>query len=121
MGTGTGTGIENVGGAIEGWVRKMAGKAAGAIGTPPLKGAGGVGDLIELVDAFELDGAAMDNEVEMVGGMGGEEQRGGAISGFDGDGKKEERERELRERFPPRGRVFMEEGKGKGKGRRGAT
>ncbi|KAL9120873.1 MAG: hypothetical protein Q9187_002574 [Circinaria calcarea] len=106
----TGTGIENVGGAIEGWVRKIAGKAAGAIGTPPLKG-GGAGDLIELVDAFELDEGGED----LTGGS--EASRGRVVmGGFDGDEEEgqRERERELRERFPPRGRVFVEERKGKG-------
>ena len=113
----TGTGIETVGGAIEGWVRKIAGKAAGAIGTPPLKGRG-AGDLIELVDAFELDESGED----MDGRSGASRDR--RVTGeFDGDDEEEgrrERERELRERFPPRGRVFVEEGKGKGKGTRKA-
>ena len=91
------TGIENVGGAIEGWMRKMAGKAASAIGTPELRGrrvgvgvGAGAGDLIELVDSFELDAGPLDK------------------GGGEGEG---ERERGLSERFPPRGRVFEEEGR----------
>lgn len=49
-------GIENVGGAIEGWVRKLASKAAAVGKTPPLRGMSGVGDLIELMEGWELDG-----------------------------------------------------------------
>ena len=98
------TGIENVGGAIEGWVRKLAGNVAGAMGTPPLRGRSTVatsqGDLIELMDSFELDGTNDDGARRL--------SRDQSI-----DVGMEDRERELRERFPPRGRVFSEEGKKK--------
>ena len=97
-------GIENVGGAIEGWVRKFAGNVAGAMGTPPLRGRSAVatsqGDLIELMDSFDLNGAS---------------DEGGPRPPMDEgvDMEDEDRERKLRERFPPRGRVFSEEGKRK--------
>lgn len=59
--------LENVGGAIESWVRRLATKAVhtpqdrqraarASVGTPG-KGAGGVGDLIEMTDEFEIGGA----------------------------------------------------------------
>ena len=47
-------GIENVGGAIEGWMRKLASKAASSIRPPTPGETSRVGDLIELSeDAFE--------------------------------------------------------------------
>ena len=66
--TPTGLGLDQMGGAIEGWVRKMAGSAARAIGPAAgamspraLRPVGGKGqstvrdvDLIELSDQFEL-------------------------------------------------------------------
>jgi len=86
-----------VGGAIEGWVRKMASKAKESV-QPPGRGERVLeGDLIELSDAFE---AAEDRD-EAGGGSGGD--RGG-LAGMGED----EQERLLRERFPPRGRVFGE-------------
>ena len=109
------TGIENVSGAIEGWVRKMAGKTANAMGTPELRGrkggvGAGAGDLIELVDAFELD-AGPGND-----GGGGGGGGGGSRSNDDGGGTgggREASEMHLSERFPPnpRGRVFEDEGR----------
>lgn len=63
-----GINIENVGGAIENWVRKLATKATTAmpaserqsgarasIGVPG-KGGSGIGDLIEMADQFEIGG-----------------------------------------------------------------
>ncbi|MCJ1479809.1 hypothetical protein MMC13_008495 [Lambiella insularis] len=91
------TGIENVGGAIEGWMRKMATKAASAVQTPPLGGRRGEGDLIELVEGWELDGESGDTDTIT--------------------GKRDERadeERMLSERFPVKGRVFEDRGKKKG-------
>jgi len=68
-GSGTSTpaiNIENMGSAIEGWVRKIADKAAKVVEPPSpnvqrgrdtgIGSAGGAGDLIELEDAFELGG-----------------------------------------------------------------
>jgi hypothetical protein len=66
-GGGSGIDLQDVGGAIEGWMRKMAKRATTAIeanaATAAAKGnagvqgmgmGGGAGDLIELVDAFEI-------------------------------------------------------------------
>jgi hypothetical protein len=56
--------LENVGGAIESWVRRLATKtvstdrqqaARASVGTPG-RGAGGIGDLIEMTDEFEIGG-----------------------------------------------------------------
>lgn len=60
--------LENLGGAIEGWVRKMAKSATSAmepsdrvtaarasVGVPG-RGVGGIGDLIEMADSFEIGG-----------------------------------------------------------------
>ena len=60
--------LDNVGGAIESWMRRMATNAKTAMEPPeraraarasvgtPGKGAGGVGDLIEMTDEFEIGG-----------------------------------------------------------------
>ncbi|TKA62314.1 hypothetical protein B0A49_12967 [Cryomyces minteri] len=71
--------LGEVSGAIEGWVRKIASKAAHALEQPPGgdgkraaraslglsgPGAGGVGDLIELADAFEIGGEEDDDDEE---------------------------------------------------------
>ncbi|MCJ1421374.1 hypothetical protein MMC32_007737 [Xylographa parallela] len=95
------TGIENVGGAIEGWMRKMATKAAAAVQTPPLGGSG-AGDLIELVEGWELDGGNGDADTIM-------ERREGRRSPEMAD-----EERTLSDRFPARGRVFEDRGRLKG-------
>ncbi|MCJ1359302.1 MAG: hypothetical protein MMC33_009303 [Icmadophila ericetorum] len=117
------SGIEELGGAIEGWMRKVGGKVKevmvspgmNARGSPMMRGRGagagagsvgglGIGrglaegDLIELVGGFELDG----------GEEGEEEDREG-------------QERELAERFPPRGRVFEEEGRRRKGGTMGSS
>lgn len=88
------TGIENVGGAIEGWVRKMASKAKESVQPPGRSERVPEGDLIELSDAFE---AAEGRDKP----GGGDVDRGVWIG-------EDEQERLLRERFPPRGRVFGE-------------
>ncbi|KAL2356489.1 hypothetical protein BJ546DRAFT_519082 [Cryomyces antarcticus] len=77
--------LGEVSGAIEGWVRKIASKAAHALEQPPGgdgkraarasvgmpgPGAGGVGDLIELADAFEIGGEDDDDEEEQRGRQG---------------------------------------------------
>lgn len=100
------TGIENVGGAIEGWMRKMATKAAAAVQTPPLRGRNGAGgDLIELVEGWELDGGSGDGDGDTI-----TEERVGRGRGS----AREEEERMLQERFPVRGRVFEDKGRRKG-------
>lgn len=70
--------LENVGGAIEGWMRRMAtsaksamepaerARAARASVGAPGRGAGGVGDLIEMTDEFEIG----DDEVDEYEGRG---------------------------------------------------
>lgn len=65
--------LENVGGAIESWVRRLATKtvntttdrhhvARASVGTPG-KGAGGIGDLIEMTDEFEIGDDDEDDEL----------------------------------------------------------
>ncbi|KAI9821172.1 MAG: hypothetical protein M1827_003906 [Pycnora praestabilis] len=92
------TGMENVGGAIEGWMRKLATRAATIVEGPPARDRTGIADLIELSDAFEI-------------GDGGEEE------GASGDDEsmmatastaRDDQERLLRERFPPRGRAVQD-------------
>lgn len=74
---------ENVGGAIESWVRKMvkpseqkrqqrAPRPRASVGTPG-RGAGGVGDLIEMTDEFEIGGDDEDDD----GNEDDEEERRG--------------------------------------------
>ncbi|KAL8828059.1 MAG: hypothetical protein Q9191_002814 [Dirinaria sp. TL-2023a] len=90
------TGIENVGGKIEGWMRKMATKAKESV-QPANRGEGDLqGDLIELSEGLE--------EVEHG------EFRGRSGRGVDADPSSHpaiDQERILSERFPPRGRVFV--------------
>lgn len=86
------TGMENVGGTIEGWVRKLASKAAARVHSPAPGGRSGIGDLIELTDSFE---------------MGDEVNEGVANdSTLTTEAWRDEQERSLREHFPPRGRVY---------------
>ena len=103
------TGIENVGGAIEGWVRKLASRAAQRVQAPAAGGRSGAGDLIELSDAFEIGGDAADGEP-------GSEQGGNGHGTMGTEARRwtDEQERLLRERFPPRGRVFEESPRRKG-------
>lgn len=88
----------------------MATKAAAAVQTPPLRGRNG-GDLIELVEGWELDGGS-----ENAGGDGDgdtiteERVRRGRGRGSE----REYEERMLQERFPIRGRVFEDKGRKKG-------
>ena len=96
-------GIENVGGAIEGWVRKLANKAANTV-QPPTPGArSGVGDLIELSeDAFEI----CDDEYAEDEG-----RRNTITNANTGSGVRAwsaEQERVLRDRFAPRRTVAGE-------------
>ncbi|KAI4254598.1 MAG: hypothetical protein L6R42_007131 [Xanthoria sp. 1 TBL-2021] len=88
------TGIENVGGAIENWVRKMANRAVASVQPPSATPGSRTGDVIELTNAFEAG-------MEFDGGRGGD---GGADEG----NLMEEERLMLQERFPPRGRVFEE-------------
>ncbi|KAL8744970.1 MAG: hypothetical protein Q9184_007932 [Pyrenodesmia sp. 2 TL-2023] len=83
-------GIENMGGAIEGWVRKMAGKAAKSVQSPR-----SMSRVREREgEAFELTDAGPEGERVGVG---------------DGSAREtDDQLRALEERFPPRGRVFGE-------------
>lgn len=94
------TGLEQVGGAIEGWVRKIATKASNTIHSPVRGGEGAYGDLIELTDACEI-GEDGDHE--------GRDEGAVDMGITDND-----HERMLRERFPPRGRMFGDSGTRKG-------
>lgn len=75
--TPNGLGLENVGGAIENWARKIAIKAKTALDAPELQkpaartsvglpgpGGNGIGDLIEMADQFEIGGDQDDYEEE---------------------------------------------------------
>lgn len=96
-----GNGIENVGGAIEGWMRKLATKAANSVQPPTPGGRSGVGDLIELSeDAFEIgnDDHTEDEDRRSKTRIANARSGVGAWSA--------EQELMLREHFPPRGRVF---------------
>ena len=93
-------GIENVGGAIEGWMRKLATKAANSVQPPTPGGRSGVGDMIELSeDAFEIGG---DNPAE------DEDRRSTSKNVNAGSGVgawSAKQEFMLRDHFPLRGRV----------------
>ena len=93
-------GIENIGGAVEGWVRKLATKAAKTVQPPTPGGPSGVGDLIELSeDAFEIG-----NDDDEDDGQRNTLTNSNAASGV--GAWSAEQERMLQERFPPRGRVI---------------
>ncbi|KAL9129841.1 MAG: hypothetical protein Q9175_007178 [Cornicularia normoerica] len=96
-------GIENVGGVIEGWMRKLATKAANSVQPPTPGGRSGVGDLIELSeDAFEIgdDSHAEDEDRRSTIRNVNAGSRVGAWSA--------EQELMLREHFPPKGKVVGE-------------
>ena len=101
-------GIENVGGAIEGWMRKIANKAKESVQPPSHSSKSAVGDLIELSDTFEL---ADDNDGRRAERAGDEADL--ATQPPLGTWKHDQ-ERMLRERFPPRGRVFAESSRQRG-------
>lgn len=119
------TGLENVGGVIEGWVRKMGTRLAGSLesGDAYRQQQAKLGDLIELEssgdtvdgeqDDIVVDGpvaqkrgrvsAAVDGPESSTGGRTSSRElfRGKAIAGV----VTATEEALLRERFPPRGRV----------------
>lgn len=99
------TGVENVGGAIEGWVRKLASKAVARVQSPGPGGRSGIGDLIELVDSAEV-GDGLKHGIE----NGNARAAGKSPT----EAWRDEQERSLREHFPPRGRVFGESTRRKG-------
>lgn len=100
------TGVENVGGAIEGWVRKIASKAVARVQSPAPGGRSGIGDLIELVDSVEVSDR-INHETE-----NGNARTAAGKSPT--EAWRDEQERSLREHFPPRGRVFGESTRRKG-------
>ena len=115
--SGTGTGLENLGGKVEGWVRKIARSATEA----SIGGAGtgkGERDLIELVEGWEIGGGGGSREPRRGGEVGPNDQRGrkpgdeqGGL-GIDEDRDNDDEAR-LGERFLARGRVFEEQGRGR--------
>lgn len=96
------TGIENVGGAIEGWVRKLASRAAKSVQPSAAGCKSGVGDLIELSDAFEI-GDDADGGIKDGPEANADDNTRSSVGRWSDD-----QERLLSERFPPRGRVFAE-------------
>ena len=79
--------IENVGGAIESWMRRVASKAKDAmepvdrakmgrasVGAPS-KGVQGIGDLIEMTDEFEIGGDGEDDDEGERGRQGSADMR----------------------------------------------
>ena len=94
-------GIENVGGSIESWVRKLANKASTSLQPPTPAGRSDSGNLIELSeDAFELQDSTSQNHSSSPGGFTGPPRTGESNpSSLDSD---------LEETFPQRGRVFYD-------------
>jgi len=102
-----GNGIENIGGAVEGWVRKLATKAANTVQAPAPGGLSGVGDLIELSeDAFEIgddEEGPNDGRRNTMTMANANANAGSGVGAWSA-----EQERMLHERFPPRGRIVTE-------------
>lgn len=81
-------GIENVGGKLETWVRKLADRAVKSVQSPREAEGSREGEAFELTNA-------------------GTGKAGGQADGS-GELETDEQQRKLQERFPPRGRVFGE-------------
>jgi LysM repeat protein len=73
--------IENVGAAVEGWMRKMAAKASTALEPPADRGGrdvaskggpSGIGDLIEMAESFEIGDDGEEDEEQHRGRQGSE-------------------------------------------------
>lgn len=96
-------GIENVGGAIEGWMRKFATKAANSVQPPTPGGRSGVGDLIELSeDVFQVrDGGHAEDEDRR--STFRDANAGSGVGAWSA-----EQELMLRDHFPPKERMFGE-------------
>ena len=104
-----GNGMENLSGAVEGWVRKLATKAAHTVQPGPAAGRSGVGEVIELSeDAFEIGNDEHEDGARRITVTNVDE--GSGVGAWDA-----EQERILQERFPPRGRIVTESPK-RGKG-----
>ena len=92
-------GIENVGGAIEGWMRKLATKAVGSVQPSNPGGESRAGDLIELSeDAFEIADANHAEEEDRQSATGNN-NAGSVIGAWSA-----EQDLMLRDHFPLRGR-----------------
>ena len=100
---GSSNGLETVGGALEGWVRKLASRASSGLQSPNPGGASGAGDLIELSEeAFDLGSESLEAEDAREFHRGRSED---ALAATKLGEWGSEQERYLQERFPPRGRV----------------
>lgn len=94
-----GNGMENFGGAVEGWVKKIATKASTSLQPSTPGGRSGAGDLIELSeDVFERGDSLGDR-----GRSQYNSQTARSISGW-----RSEQERTLQERMMPTGRAMGE-------------
>ena len=92
-------GIENVGGAIEGWMRKLATKAVSSVQPSTPGGGSRAGDLIELSeDAFEIGDASHAEEEDRQRATGNTTARSGVGAW------SAEQDLMLRDHFPQRGR-----------------
>ncbi|KAK3648926.1 hypothetical protein LTR56_003790 [Elasticomyces elasticus] len=108
MGSGNGVSVGEMAGGIENWMRRMASNAKDAMAPPervkaarasvgaPGKGAGGVGDLIEMIDGFEIGEDEFDDHESGRGRQGsvvhvGLEAAGSGTSGFGDVGGVRER------------------------------
>ena len=102
-----GVALDNIGGAVEGWVRKLASRASRGVHHGSNGSAGrdwGDGDLIEMDDTSDFGDAGSDN-----GRLGVQVRESDAkVEGPTGWHHGAE---ELRDRFPPRGRVFEDASK----------
>ena len=96
------TGLENVGGKIEGWVRKVATRAKKSVQSPGRGLGERQGDLIELSEGFE--GAEHEGFRSRSGEDVEVDLRAQPAVNF---WEEDDQERMLGERFPPRGRVFV--------------
>ena len=97
-------GLENIGGAIEGWVRKVATKASISLLPPSPHEDMAAGNLIELSeDAFDLE---EENQAAQE-----RPARASIITSSKVGDWNAQHERTLHERFPPKGRIFGESSK----------
>lgn len=102
-----GVALENIGGAVEGWVRKLASRATKGVhhGANGVSNRGwGAGDLIEMDDTSDFGDVGSEDERLRVQAREGDAKTGGPSGWHDGA-------EELKARFPPRGRVFEDASK----------
>lgn len=102
---GSSNGLEAVGGALEGWVRRLASRASSGLQFPNPGGASGAGDVIELSEeAFDLGSESIEED-EQARNLHRERSED-ALSVTQYGEWTLEQERYLQERFPPRGRLM---------------